>query len=110
GLLLLLLLLSSSQVPRRCSTPCGWQTSRWLTNPGVTSTSCSRGVIGHCTRRSSSACTPAAAACHVTPTASAASASARTLTAPPATPTPRPRRSLEGAQHQRQRLPSGGCS
>ncbi|CAI7856147.1 unnamed protein product [Closterium sp. NIES-54] len=86
-----LLLLSSSQVPCRCSTPCGWQTSRWLTNPGVTSTSCSRGVTGRCTRRSSSACTPAAVARHVTPTTSAVSAC--TLTAPPATPTPRPRRS-----------------
>ncbi|CAI7848266.1 unnamed protein product, partial [Closterium sp. NIES-53] len=66
-------------------------TSRWLTNQGVTSTICSRGVTGRCTRRSSSACTPAAATRHVTPTASAASD--RTLTAPPATPTPRPRRS-----------------
>ncbi|CAI7865983.1 unnamed protein product, partial [Closterium sp. NIES-54] len=82
----LLLLLTSSQVPRHCSTPCGWQTSRWLTNPSVTSTSCSRGVTGSCTRRSSSACTPATTTRHVTPTTSAASA--RTLTAPPATPTP----------------------
>ncbi|CAI7857800.1 unnamed protein product [Closterium sp. NIES-54] len=68
--------------------PCGWQTSKWLTNPCVISTSCSRGVTGRCTRRSSSACTPAAATRHVTPTASACN-----LTAPPATPTPRPRRS-----------------
>ncbi|CAI7844687.1 unnamed protein product, partial [Closterium sp. NIES-53] len=68
--------------------PCGWQTSKWLTNPCVISTSCSRGVTGRCTRRSSSACTPAAATRHVTPTASACN-----LTAPLATPTPRPRRS-----------------
>ncbi|CAI7751228.1 unnamed protein product [Closterium sp. NIES-54] len=86
---------AAAAVPRHCSTPCGWLTSRWLTSTGVTSTSCSRGVTGRCTRRSSSPCTPAAAARHVNPTASAASA--RTLTALPATPTPRPQRSRKSS-------------
>ncbi|CAI7769879.1 unnamed protein product [Closterium sp. NIES-54] len=78
-------------VPSRHSSTCSWWTSRCLTNPSVTSTSCSRGVTSRCTSGSSNLCTPATTARHATFAASATSA--RTMTAPPATPTPRPQRS-----------------
>ncbi|CAI7860796.1 unnamed protein product, partial [Closterium sp. NIES-54] len=84
-------------VPRRCSTRRGRQTRRWLTSPGVASTSCSSGVTGRCTRGLSRPCTPTATSRHATLTTSAGNASttaaACTLTAPLATPTPRTRRS-----------------